>query len=197
MVEPEATFSTCFAAPFLPLHPTRCAAMLSERLRQQRTPVWLLNTGWTGGPYGVGQRIKLTHTRAMVHAILDGSLREVAFSPDSLFGVEVPASCPGVPAEVLKQRELEGSASVRRAARANLFRDNFKNCAPRKCPSQCVRRDHTCDPRLQGAVVGVDVSTGEVAAAMVKGECLIVHHSAFTPTHHFGGGRRPGCGRDR
>ena len=132
VVEPEATFSTCFAAPFLPLHPTRYAAMLSERLRQHRAPVWLLNTGWTGGPYGVGQRLKLAHTRAMVHAVLDGSLREVAFSPDPLFGVEVPAGCPGVPAEVLKQRASwkDPQAYDERArALANLFRENFKNYA--------------------------------------------------------------------
>ena len=132
VVEPEATFSTCFAAPFLPLHPTRYATMLSDRLRQHRAPVWLINTGWTGGPYGVGRRIKLSYTRAMVHAVLGGELDAVPFSPDPLFGVDVPASCPGVPPEVLRQRESwkDPQAFDERArALAGLFRENFKNYA--------------------------------------------------------------------
>ena len=132
VAEPEATFSTCFAAPFLPLPPARYAAMLSERLRQHRPPVWLINTGWTGGAYGAGSRFKLAHTRAMVDAVLDGSLSAVPFRPDPIFGVEVPLSCPGVPPEALRQRESWKDAQAydeRARALAGLFRENFKNYA--------------------------------------------------------------------
>src|SRR5262249_31565859 len=99
---PEATFSTCFAAPFLPLHPARYANLLHDRLRKHGSQVWLLNTGWSGGPPGVGQRMKLGLTRAMLRAALAGQLAGVPFAPDPLFGVLVPQSCPGVPADVLR-----------------------------------------------------------------------------------------------
>jgi len=102
--EPSATFSTCFAAPFLPLPPMRYAELLGERLKKHQVPVWLVNTGWTGGPYGVGKRMSLPHTRALLKAALDGSLNKVKFTPDPIFGVQVPAECPGVPANVLQPR---------------------------------------------------------------------------------------------
>jgi phosphoenolpyruvate carboxykinase (ATP) len=101
---PEATFSTCFASPFLPLHPTRYAQMLEDKLRRHRANVWLVNTGWTGGPMGVGSRMKLAHTRALVRAALAGELAGVSFAPDPVFGVLVPEGCPGVPADVLRPR---------------------------------------------------------------------------------------------
>src|SRR5262249_2990573 len=105
VTDPQATFSTCFAAPFLPLHPTRYAEMLRERLARHGRQVWLVNTGWTGGPDGVGQRMKLGHTRAMVRAALAGALAGVPFVPDPVFGVLVPQTCPGVPPEVLRPRD--------------------------------------------------------------------------------------------
>jgi phosphoenolpyruvate carboxykinase (ATP) len=132
VTEPGTTFSTCFAAPFLPLQPTRYAEMLAERLRRHRAEVWLINTGWTGGPYGKGSRIKLEYTRAMVRAALNGGLTAVPFTPDPIFGVSVPHSCPGVPAELLQPRSTwkdpaDYDAYARRLA--GLFQANFKTYA--------------------------------------------------------------------
>ena len=104
VTEPQATFSTCFAAPFLPLPPAKYAEMLQARLEQHQSKVWLVNTGWTGGPHGTGSRIPLAHTRRLVQAALTGELDAVSFSPDPVFGVQVPDSCPGVPAQLLKPR---------------------------------------------------------------------------------------------
>ena len=130
VTEPQATFSTCFAAPFLPLHPTRYAELLRERLQKHAAPVWLINTGWTGGPYGQGSRLKLSYTRAMVRAALGGALEGAAFQPDPVFGVLVPEGCPGVPAEVLWPRSTwKDPAEYDLKARhlAGLFHKNFKN----------------------------------------------------------------------
>jgi len=103
--EPSATFSTCFAAPFLPLPPRRYAELLRERLLKHEVPVWLVNTGWTGGGYGTGKRMSLPHTRALLKAALDGSLSNVPFTADPIFGVQVPTHCPGVPDGVLQPRQ--------------------------------------------------------------------------------------------
>jgi phosphoenolpyruvate carboxykinase (ATP) len=103
--EPTPEFSACFAKPFLPLPPKRYAAMLKEKLERHRAPVWLVNTGWTGGPPGVGQRMSLEHTRALLKAALLGQLAGTAFMPDPVFHLAVPASCPGVPDKVLQPRE--------------------------------------------------------------------------------------------
>ena len=103
--EPQATFSACFGEPFLPLHPSKYAELLGERIEKHKVSVWLINTGWTGGPYGVGERIHLPYTRAMVASALDGSLADVPTRTDEYFGVEVPTSCPGVPDEVLDPKE--------------------------------------------------------------------------------------------
>jgi phosphoenolpyruvate carboxykinase (ATP) len=102
--EPQATFSACFGAPFMPLHPRKYAALLGEKIRAHGSEVWLVNTGWTGGPFGVGQRMKLSHTRSMIRAILDGTLAQVESHEDPIFGVRVPDHCPGIPDEVLNQR---------------------------------------------------------------------------------------------
>ncbi len=102
--EPQATFSTCFGAPFLPLHPKIYAEMLGERIKTHQSNVWLINTGWTGGAFGVGERIKLPYTRAMVSAALNGGLDDVPFRTDPVFGLQVPEQCPGVPGEVLDPR---------------------------------------------------------------------------------------------
>jgi phosphoenolpyruvate carboxykinase (ATP) len=132
VTEPEATFSTCFAAPFLPLHPARYAEMLHDCLRRHGSQVWLVNTGWTGGPYGQGHRFKLAHTRGLVRAALGGELAHVPFAPDPVFGVLVPQTCPGVPPEVLRPRDTWANpAGYDQQARhlAALFRDNFKQYA--------------------------------------------------------------------
>ena len=105
ITEPKATFSAGFGAPFLPRHPGEYARMLAERLERHDVPVWLVNTGWTGGPYGTGERMRIDHTRTMVRAALQGQLRDVEFDADPIFGVEVPRHVPGVPDEVLRPRD--------------------------------------------------------------------------------------------
>jgi len=104
VTEPTATFSTCFGAPFLPLPPKAYADLLGEKIERHKARVWLINTGWSGGPAGVCPRIKLEHTRAIVRALLDGDLDNVAFETDPVFGLEIPRVCPGVPPEVLNPR---------------------------------------------------------------------------------------------
>ncbi len=129
VTEPKATFSACFGAPFLPRHPGVYAEMLGERLRESNANVWLVNTGWSGGAYGVGSRMKLRHTRAMVTAALDGSLAGVDFSEDPVFGLSVPDSVPEVPSEVLRPRSTwsDGAAYDAAAAKlAGMFKENFK-----------------------------------------------------------------------
>ena len=129
VTEPSATFSACFGAPFLPLHPGVYAKMLGERISQHGAKVWLVNTGWTGGPYGAGSRMKLSSTRAMVTAALSGALGGAAFRKDPVFGFEVPTAVPGVPSEVLDPRATwkDPKAYDAQAAKlANMFRENFK-----------------------------------------------------------------------
>jgi phosphoenolpyruvate carboxykinase (ATP) len=132
VTEPQATFSTCFAAPFLPLPPARYAEMLHDRLRRHGSEVWLVNTGWTGGGYGRGHRIKLAQTRAMIRAILNRTLQGANFTQDMIFGLAVPQTCPGVPAEVLSPRAswpnpTDYDAAARKLA--ILFHANFKTHA--------------------------------------------------------------------
>ena len=103
--DPEATFSPCFGAPFMPRHPGVYARLLADRIRRQNVSCWLINTGWTGGRFGTGRRIPLVHTRAMLNAALDGSLQRAAFRRDPHFGFEVPTTCPGVPEELLDPRQ--------------------------------------------------------------------------------------------
>ena len=102
--EPEATFSTCFGAAFMPRHPTEYAKLLGERIAKHGAKCWLVNTGWTGGAFGTGERMKIAYTRAMVKAALDGRLAEVATTPDPNFGLSVPNTCPDVPGDVLNPK---------------------------------------------------------------------------------------------
>jgi len=130
ITEPKATFSACFGAPFLPRHPGEYAAMLGERLREHRSNVWLVNTGWSGGGYGVGSRMKLAHTRAMVSAALSGELDGVATEADPVFGLHIPAKVPGVPTEVLNPRATWAHGGEYDAAAAKLaamFKENFNH----------------------------------------------------------------------
>ena len=127
--EPQATFSTCFAAPFLPLHPKVYARLLGEKLEKHNAQVWLINTGWTGGPYGVGSRMRLPYTRAMVTAALNGALEQVPTQTESFFGLAIPESVPGVPPEVLNPRQTWQDKQAYDQAAQNLvkrFQDNFK-----------------------------------------------------------------------
>lgn len=104
ITEPKTVFSACFGAPFLPLHPTKYADMLGQRMKEHNVHVWLVNTGWSGGPYGIGERMKLRHTRAMISAALHGELDQVEYAVHPVFGVNMPTSCPEVPAEILDPR---------------------------------------------------------------------------------------------
>ncbi|MGP1674584.1 MAG: phosphoenolpyruvate carboxykinase (ATP), partial [Candidatus Limnocylindrales bacterium] len=127
--EPSATFSACFGAPFMPRHPGQYAAMLTERLATHDATVWLVNTGWTGGPYGTGERMNIAHTRAMVRAAIDGRLATVETRIDPNFGLAVPLSCPDVPAGFLDPRSTwaDGDAYDRQAAElARMFVANFE-----------------------------------------------------------------------
>ena len=101
ITEPVTAFSACFGAPFLPLHPTKYAEMLGNKMESANVNVWLVNTGWTGGPYGVGTRMKLSYTRAMITAALNGDLNHVNYQTHPVFGLKMPVNCPGVPSEVL------------------------------------------------------------------------------------------------
>ena len=132
VTEPTATFSSCFGAPFLPRHPGVYAKMLGEKLAKHGATVWLVNTGWTGGAFGAGSRMKLGHTRAMVRAALAGDLDSAAFRKDPVFGFEVPTAVPGVPSEILDPRSTwaDGAAYDAQAAKlARMFRDNFATFA--------------------------------------------------------------------
>ncbi|HET9850902.1 MAG TPA: phosphoenolpyruvate carboxykinase (ATP) [Candidatus Limnocylindrales bacterium] len=127
--EPSATFSAGFGAPFLPRHPGVYAELLMDRLRTYDVPVWLVNTGWTGGPYGSGHRMDINHTRNMVRAALNGELGDVPTITDPVFGVAVPAAVPGVPTEVLIPRDTWSDPAAYDAAAATIagmFHDNFE-----------------------------------------------------------------------
>ena len=129
ITEPKATFSTCFGAPFMVLHPTVYARFLGEKIARHEARVWLVNTGWTGGPYGIGSRMKIAHTRAMIRAALSGLLDGVAYETDPSFNLDVPQTCPGVPAEVLRPRSTwKNAADYDAQARklASMFIENFK-----------------------------------------------------------------------
>ena len=135
--EPQATFSACFGAPFLPLHPSVYADLLGEKIDRHNAKVWLINTGWTGGPYGVGKRIHLPYTRAMVTAALTGQLDGVPMRKDPFFGIEVPEQVPGVPEEILNPRRTwaDPEAYDRQAKMlADRFEENYKRITEEEAP---------------------------------------------------------------
>ena len=128
VTEPKATFSTCFGAPFLPLNPNVYARMLGDRIAGHGVRVWLVNTGWTGGPYGVGQRMKIAYTRAMITAALTGQLDNVQYRRHPVFNLDMPTTCPGVADSVLDPRGTwpDPAQYDEQAARlAKMFVDNF------------------------------------------------------------------------
>ncbi len=127
--EPQATFSTCFGAPFMPRHPTVYAKMLGEKMAKHNAKCWLVNTGWSGGAYGTGERMKIAHTRAMIRAALDGRLAQVATTADPNFGLLVPQNCPDVPANVLNPKATwhdKGAYDQTAQDVAKRFEGNFK-----------------------------------------------------------------------
>lgn len=132
VTEPQKTFSACFGAPFLPLHPTQYAEMLGEKMDKHQVNVWLVNTGWSGGSYGVGSRMKLRYTRAMITAALEGELGKANFTPHPIFGVLMPDACPNVPGELLNPRNTwEDKLAYDETANylASSFVDNFAQYA--------------------------------------------------------------------
>jgi phosphoenolpyruvate carboxykinase (ATP) len=127
--DPSATFSTCFGAPFLPLNPNVYARGLGERIARYKSRVWLVNTGWTGGPFGVGSRMKIAYTRAMITAALSGALDNVSYQRHPVFNLDMPTSCPGVAAEVLDPRTTwqdKAAYDAQAAKLAGMFVENFK-----------------------------------------------------------------------
>jgi phosphoenolpyruvate carboxykinase (ATP) len=131
--EPRATFSTCFGAPFMTRHPAVYAELLGKRIARHGSDCWLVNTGWSGGAYGVGKRMAIAHTRAMIRAVLDGALAGVETKPDPVFGLHVPTACPDVPEEVLNPRNTwADKQAYDEAARelAGRFAENFAKYAP-------------------------------------------------------------------
>lgn len=138
VTEPQATFSACFGAPFMPLHPTYYAEHLGKKLEKENVKVWLINTGWTGGPYGIGERMKLSYTRAMVSAALQGNLDEVMYQEDAVFGLAMPGSCPGVPADLLNPKfcwENKSAYEEKAQELAVYFHDNFKPYEEKASPA--------------------------------------------------------------
>ncbi len=137
IVEPQATFSPCFGGPFMPLPPAVYAHLLKQKIEKHKADVWLINTGWSGGPYGEGQRIKLGLTRAMVQDVLNGSLKKTPMKKDPVFGFDVPLACPGVPAGILEPRKTwKDPAAYDKKARqlAEMFQNNFHEIAPDAAP---------------------------------------------------------------
>ena len=129
ITEPTTTFSACFGKAFLPLHPTSYAELLGEKLKKNKVNVWLVNTGWSGGSYGVGSRIKLSFTRAMITAALNGDLDKIEYESMPVFGLALPKSCPGVPAEILNPRNTWGDKNEYDAKMNTLAASFVKNFA--------------------------------------------------------------------
>ncbi len=137
VTDPEATFSPCFGGPFLVWHPAKYAELLAQKLRQHQAQAWLVNTGWTGGAFGVGRRISLSHTRAILDAIHSGTLLDAPYRTDEVFGFAVPKSCPDVPASILDPGSTWADPEAYRAAArklAGLFAANFQKHAAQAAP---------------------------------------------------------------
>lgn len=132
VTEPKSTFSACFGAPFLPLHPAKYAELLGKKMNAHNVNVWLVNTGWTGGCYGVGNRIKLSYTRALITAALNGKLNNVTYETMPVFNLAIPTACEGIPAEILNPRNTwndKAAYDAKAIALAEQFTTNFKKYA--------------------------------------------------------------------
>ncbi len=127
VTEPKSTFSACFGAPFLPLHPAQYAEMLGKKMNEHNVNVWMINTGWSGGAYGVGSRMKLSYTRAMITAALEGKLDHVEYVAHRVFGMMMPTECPGVPSEILSPRKTWADEEAYNAMAKNLAAQFVKN----------------------------------------------------------------------
>ena len=129
VTEPQVTFSACFGKAFLPLHPTKYAELLGKKMEDHQVNVWLVNTGWSGGGYGEGKRMKLGYTRALIAAALEGKLTDIKFIEDPVFGLLMPETCPGVPSEILNPRNTwsdKNKYDLKTNELAKAFLDNFR-----------------------------------------------------------------------
>ena len=132
VTEPQTTFSACFGAPFMPLHPTKYAEMLGVKMKKHDVNVWLINTGWSAGSYGTGKRISLKYTRAMITAILNNEINDVLYTKHEIFGLNMPNSCPNVPSEILNPKNTwknKNDYDLKAKELANAFNQNFKQFA--------------------------------------------------------------------
>jgi phosphoenolpyruvate carboxykinase (ATP) len=148
ITEPQPNFSACFGGPFMPMHPSVYAELLQKNMAAHGSQAWLISTGWTGGPYGVGKRMSIKHTRTLLNAVLDGSLKDVKFVKDQRFGFEVPVECPGVPTEILQPRNTwtDKDAYDRTADKlARMFGENFAQFA-----DGCSSAVNAAAPRATG-----------------------------------------------
>jgi phosphoenolpyruvate carboxykinase (ATP) len=167
--EPEATFSACYGAAFLVWHPMKYAQILADKMQQHQAAAWLVNTGWTGGPYGTGSRIRLNHTRAIIDAIHSGELAETPTAAEPVFGLAVPKSCPGVPAEILLPRDTwtKPTAYDTQARHlAKLFQTNFAQYA-----DQATSEVRAAGPKTAGTndvVAAPATSIPPAAGAMMR-----------------------------
>ncbi len=127
VTEPKSTFSACFGAPFMLLHPGKYASMLGEKMKKHDVNVWMINTGWSGGPYGIGSRMKLGYTRAMITAALSGELEKVGYKPHAVFGMMMPLTCPGVPDVILHPRSTWSDSAAYDAKALELAGEFVKN----------------------------------------------------------------------
>lgn len=151
ITEPKTVFSACFGAPFMPLHPAKYAELLGAKMQQHKTTVWLVNTGWTGGGYGIGSRMSLPHTRALITAAMEGQLDSVGFTAHPVFGVQMPASCPGVPAEILNPRATWADAKAYDEQANKLavaFNNNFKKFASETSAEILAAAPHVLQPEM-------------------------------------------------
>jgi phosphoenolpyruvate carboxykinase (ATP) len=129
VTEPQATFSACFGSPFLVWHPAKYAELLADQMRKFKADAWLVNTGWSGGAYGTGERMSLKYTRAIIDAVNDGTLVDAPTETDPVFGLEIPTKCPNVPDEILVPKNTwsdQGAFEKTAAKLAQLFADNFQ-----------------------------------------------------------------------
>lgn len=149
ITEPTTTFSACFGAPFMPLHPTRYATMLSKKMQEANVNVWLVNTGWSGGAYGTGKRMSLKYTRALITAALQGELDQVNFEQHDVFGIAMPLTCPNVPASLLNPRntwENKEAYDAKANQLAEAFLKNFEKFAEYATPEIVQGAPHTKVP---------------------------------------------------
>ena len=153
IIEPQATFSACFGAPFMPLHPTEYAKMLGEKMEYSNANVWLINTGWSGGQYGTGERISLKYTRAIIKAAMNDELNTVNYLEHDIFGLKMPIKCPEVPSKILNPiNTWTNDEEYKKQAinLAELFHENFQKIATINTSKSIINRRDLSNITLGG-----------------------------------------------